>query len=143
MFRRCLEGLGDVERSDSMYRDSFRAICLCSLGRTALDQGDREGARASFAQALTHLRGRPRGLGGGQLVVQALAGLARATDQRPLFEESQALFQSRQGYDFSALWTCTDDVSRIELARTAAAFGQPGAMDLIAESRRVPPPGRR
>ncbi|HKD18728.1 MAG TPA: protein kinase [Thermoanaerobaculia bacterium] len=136
--RRCLEGLADVERSDNMYRDSFRAICLCALGRTALDQGDREGARASFAQALAHLHGRPRGLGGGQLVVQALAGLARATEQRELFDEARALFQARRGYDFSALWTCTDDVSRIELARTAAAIEQPGAMDLIADAKRVP-----
>ena len=125
-----------------MYRDSFRGICLCALGRTALDQGDAEGARASFTQALAHLHGRPRGLGGGQLIVQALAGLARATNQRGFFDEAQELFRSRSGYDFSALWTCTDALSRVELARTAAAFGQPDALALLTEAQRVPPRGR-
>jgi adenylate cyclase len=133
--RRCLEGLEDVERSDSMYRDSFRGICLCVLGRTALEQGDTETARAAFTQAIVHLRGRPRGLGGGHLVVQALAGLARSTDDRRLFDEAQELFRTRRIHDFSFLWTCTDAVSLLELARTAAAFGRPDALELVERAR--------
>ena len=45
--RRCLEGLDAVERSDNMYRDSFRGICLDALGRTALAQGDAAAAHAA------------------------------------------------------------------------------------------------
>ncbi len=122
--RRCLEGLDAVERSDSMYRDSFRGICLTALGRTALAQSDGEAARAAFGQAVAHLRGRPRGLGGGQLLVQALAGLARAGEGAARLDEAEALFAARRGHDFSALWTCTDDVSLLELARAAAAVGR-------------------
>ncbi len=121
---RCLEGLDAVERSDSMYRDSFRGICLDALGRTALAQGDTAAARAAFAQAAAHLRGRPRGLGGGQLLVQALAGLARGGEGERVLDEAEELFRSRRGHDFSALWTCTDDVSLLELARAAAALGR-------------------
>ena len=122
--RRCLEGLDAVERSDSMYRDSFRGICLCALGRTALAQGDADAARAAFGQAIAHLKGRPRGLGGGQLLVQALAGLSRAGEGERILDEADELFRSRRGHDFSALWTCTDDVSLLELARAAAAVGR-------------------
>jgi len=122
--RRCLEGLDAVEGSDSMYRDSFRAICLCALGRTALAQSDAAAARAAFGQAVAHLRGRPRGLGGGHLLVQALAGLARAGEGAGRLDEAEALFAARRGHDFSALWTCTDDVSLLELARAAAAVGR-------------------
>src|SRR5262249_56574141 len=118
------ERLDAVERSDSMYRDSFRAICLCALGRTALAQSDPAAARAAFGQAVAHLHGRPRGLGGGQLMVQALAGLARAGEGAGRLDEAEALFAGRRGHDFSALWTCTDEVSLLELARAAAAVGR-------------------
>jgi TolB-like protein/Tfp pilus assembly protein PilF len=122
--RRCLDGLDAVERSDSMYRDSFRAICLCALGRTALAQSDAPAARAAFGQAIAHLHGRPRGLGGGHLMVQALAGLARAGEGGGRLDEAETLFASRRGHDFSALWTCTDEVSLLELARAASAAGR-------------------
>jgi tetratricopeptide (TPR) repeat protein len=122
--RRCLEGLEAVERSDSMYRDSFRGICLVALGRTALALSDGTAARAAFGQAVAHLRGRPRGLGGGHLLVQALAGLARAGEGAARLDEAEALFAGRRGHDFSALWTCTGDVSLLELARAAAAVGR-------------------
>jgi serine/threonine-protein kinase len=134
--RRCLEGLDAVERSDSMYRDSFRGICLCALGRTALAQGDTAAARAAFAQAVAHLKGRPRGLGGGQLLVQALAGLSRAGEGERLLDEAEELYRSRRGHDFSALWTCTDDVSLLELARAAAAVGRGDrAMELLGRAK--------
>jgi len=134
--RRCLEGLEAVERSDSMYRDSFRGICLCVLGRTALAQGDGAAARAAFGQAAAHLRGRPRGLGGGHLLVQALAGLARAGEGAGRFDEAEVLYEGRRGHDFSALWTCTDDVSLLELAQAAAAVGRGGhAQELFDKAR--------
>ena len=132
---RCLEALEAVERSDSMYRDSFRGIALCALGRIALDQGDREAAQASFGQALAHLRGRPRGLGGGQLAVQALAGMARAGGASENLDEALQLFRSRRAFDFSILWTCTDDVSLLELGRAAAALGRPDAVEWLGRAR--------
>ncbi len=91
----CLRGLEAVERSDNMYRDTFRGVCLCALGRTALEQGDTEAAHAAFTQAVAHLRGRPRALGGGHLLVQALAGLARLDGERPLAEGARALPAAR------------------------------------------------
>ena len=79
---RCLEGLEAVEKSDNMYWDTFRGVCLCTLGRAALDCGDAATAVVAFHQAVSHLRGRPRTLGGGHLLVQALSGLARAGEGR-------------------------------------------------------------
>ncbi|HEY7513313.1 MAG TPA: hypothetical protein VIC87_02495, partial [Vicinamibacteria bacterium] len=90
---------------------------LCALGRTALEQGDTAAAHAAFSQAASHLRGRPRGLGGGFLLVQALAGLARSGGGAPSYEEALRLFEDRQGYDFSFMWGCTEDVTRQELSR--------------------------
>ena len=121
---RCLEGLASVERSDFMYRDTFRGVGLCALGRTALEQKDAPAAQAAFAQAVSHLRGRPRSLGGGHLLVQALAGLARAGGGSGPFEEGLALWGARTGHDFSFMWICTEDVTLLELARAAAAIGK-------------------
>ena len=90
---RCLEGLATVERSDFMYRDTFRGVGLCALGRTAVEQRDVPAAGAAFAQAVAHLRGRPRSLGGGHLLVQALAGLARAGSGDAPYDEALALFR--------------------------------------------------
>ncbi len=134
--RHCLEALESVEKSDSMYRDSFLGVCLCALGRTALEQDDTAAAHAAFTRATAHLRGRPRGLGGGQLLVQALAGLARAGAGDAYLDQAVDLFRVRRGHDFSTLWVCTDDVSLLELARAAAAIGRPeDAAGLFAEAR--------
>ncbi|NLN10505.1 MAG: protein kinase [Acidobacteria bacterium] len=122
--RHCLDGLQAVERSDNMYRDTVRGVCLCALGRTALAQGDTAAAHAAFVQAIAHLRGRPRGLGGGYLLVQALAGLARAGDGEEPYEAARSLFDSRHGHDFSLMWTCTEDATLLDLARAAAALGR-------------------
>ncbi len=134
--RCCLEGLEAVERSDSMYRDTFRGVCLCTLGRTAISQGDQAAAHAAFFQAVSHLRGRPRGLGGGFLLVQALAGLARSGAGTGPFEEALALFRSRRGHNFSLMWTCTDDVTLLDLALAAAVLGRaPESAALFSEAR--------
>ena len=122
---RCLEGLEAVEKSDSMYRDTFRAACLVSLGRTALAQGDAAAAKTAFAQAVSHLRGRPRALAGGYLLVQALAGLARAGEGSGPYEEAVRLYRERPSHDFSFMWVGTDDATLLELSRAAAAVGRP------------------
>jgi len=130
----CLRGLDEVERSDNMYRDTFRGVCLCALGRTALEQGDTEAAHAAFTQAVAHLRGRPRALGGGHLLVQALAGLARLDGEKAL-TEALDLFTQREGHDFSFMWACSDDVTLLELSRAAAAVGRPSeAATLLAQA---------
>jgi serine/threonine protein kinase/Tfp pilus assembly protein PilF len=132
----CLAGLEAVERSDNMYRDTFRAVCLCALGRTGLAQGDVTAARAAFLQAAAHLKGRPRTLGGGQLLVQALAGLTRAGDGTAPLTEALELFESRRGHNFDLMWACSDDVTLFELSRAAGKAGHPEqAADLLARAR--------
>lgn len=121
---RCLDGLDAIEKSDHMYRDTIRAVCLCVLGRTALDQEDLAAARAAFHQAISHVRGRPRALGGGHLLVQGLAGLARAGEGAELFDEAISLFEKRAGFDFSLLWLCTDDATLGEITRAAGVLGR-------------------
>ncbi len=128
----CLRGLDAVERSDNMYRDTFRGVSLCALGRIALEQGDQEAAHAAFTQAVAHLRGRPRALGGGHLLVQALAGLARL-DGEKRFVEALDLFTRREGHDFSFMWACSDDVTLLELSRAAAAVGRPSESAALLE----------
>ena len=93
----CLAGLESVERTDHMYRDTFRAICLNALGRTLSDAGDRDGAHAAFHQSALHLGGRPRTLGGGWLLADALGGLGRE-------DEARRLLASRDRGDWSWFW---------------------------------------
>jgi non-specific serine/threonine protein kinase len=133
---RCLEALDALERSDFMYRDSFRGVALCTLGRTSLEQGDGAAARAAFHQAASHLRGRPHGLGEGHLLVQALAGLARTdADPHPL-EEALDLFENRRTHNFDWLWLCADDVSLLDLSRAARACGrEEQARELLTRAR--------
>jgi serine/threonine-protein kinase len=118
----CLEGLDAVERTDHMYRDTFRAIGLSTLGRVALEQRDAEAARTAYHQCQLHLEGRPHTLGGGWLVVQALAGQARvaglgggagvaaggagasAGEAAGLVDRARALLADRSDYDWSWLW---------------------------------------
>jgi tetratricopeptide (TPR) repeat protein len=121
----CLAGIEAAERSDHMYRDTFRAVSLCALGRTALDQGDRAAAHAALTQVLAHIRGRERTLGGGFLVVQALAGLARAGDGHEPLVQAMRLFETRDQFNFSLLWTCNDETTLVELARASIALGLP------------------
>jgi len=119
-----IRSLENVEGSDHVYRDTTRAVCLVSLGRTAIQQADQDGAVAAFRQAEQHLRGRARALGGGHLLVQALAGLARAASDVTAYEQARDLFETRVGFDFTWLWMCTDDVTLLELARAASALGR-------------------
>jgi len=133
----CLEALDALEKSDFMYRDSFRGVALCTLGRVALESADLVAARAAFGQAASHLRGRPHGLGEGHLLVQALAGLARADADPGRLDEALALFEDRPTHSFDWLWTCTDDVSLLELSRAARACGRSEAADALLERARA------
>jgi len=132
---RCLEGLEAVERSDNMYRDTFRGVCLSGLGRAALDLADPTTANVAFHQAISHLRGRPRTLGGGHLLVQALSGLARGGEGEGPLDDALALWRSRDGHDFSLMWSCTPDVTLFELSRAAAALGRSEASALLSDAR--------
>ena len=66
-----------------------------------------------------------RGLGGGFLLVQALAGLSRSGEGVEPYDEAVALFRTRRGHDFSFMWTCTDGMTALELARAASSLGRP------------------
>jgi hypothetical protein len=53
-----------------------------------------------------------------------MAGLARAGDDPGCFDEALALWRTRGGHDFSAMWSCTPEVTRGELALAARALGR-------------------
>ncbi len=122
--RYCMRGLDAVEKSDHMYRDTLRGVCLCSLGRTALDQGDMGAATAAFNQAIAHLHGRSRALGGGHLLVQAMAGLAQVREDSTLLDKACHLFVNREQFSFHYFASCSDDVTVSALRRSAVALGQ-------------------
>lgn len=119
-----LSGLDSVDRSDHMYRDTFRGICLVSLGRTSLAMNDPEAARAAFGQLIAHVKGRPRALGGGHLMVQGLAGLARVTRSQETLDEALALASERRDYDFSWSWACSEWQTHADLAEACRALGR-------------------
>jgi hypothetical protein len=98
-----MAALDSVERSDHMYRDSFLAQALLILGRVLLDMGNPEAAGTAFRRAEVLLKGRPRTLAGGLLLVQALAWRSRCEDDAALLAAAQELYEQRNGFDFS--WT--------------------------------------
>ncbi|MHC4401742.1 MAG: tetratricopeptide repeat protein, partial [Planctomycetota bacterium] len=120
----CMAGIEAIEKSDHFYRDTFRGVFLCSLGRTTLQQADTAAARAAFNQAALHLRGRSRARGGGHPFVQALCGLAQSDRVEAAFEEALEVFRRREGFDFKFFWCCMDDLTLLELARAAKSLGK-------------------
>jgi serine/threonine protein kinase/cytochrome c-type biogenesis protein CcmH/NrfG len=126
----CLAAIETAERSDHMYRDTFRGIGLCCLARTAFDQGDVEAARVALTQVLAHVHGRDRMLGGGHLAVQALAGLARAGEGVARFDEANQLFTHRTAFNFSTVAACDNATSLCALARAALTLELPQGPDL-------------
>ena len=122
--RFCMQGLDAVERTDHMYRDTLRGICLCSLGRTALDQGNLEAASAAFNQAIAHIRGRSSALGGGHLIAQAMAGLAQVHRDVALLTSARQLFSSRGQFSFHYFAACSDDVTLAAINQAADAIDQ-------------------
>jgi tetratricopeptide (TPR) repeat protein len=119
-----MEALSVVERTDHMYRDTFRAFALATLGRTALDQGDQASARAAFTQLCAHIEGRSRTLGGGHYLTQGLAGRAAAGEGEACFERACALFEGRAEYDWSWMWGSNDVDSLPMLERAARTLGR-------------------
>ncbi|HSQ59437.1 MAG TPA: protein kinase [Acidobacteriota bacterium] len=119
----CLAGLEAVEQSDHMYRDTFRAMCLNTLGRTALDQGDGEAALAAFRQSELHLGGRPRTLAGGWFLCQAMAGVAAALGRDggggETLRRARELFEKRRPYDWSFFFGGSRETADEDLVRAA------------------------
>ncbi len=122
--RECLAALDHIEQTDHMYRDTQRGVALCYLGRTTLLQDDRPAAEAAFNQALAHFRGRPQALGGGHLVVQAQAGLVRASGSSELFDTALRLFEKRDAFNFSYVYGCSAGETLLELAAAALTLGR-------------------
>jgi hypothetical protein len=118
-----------------MYRDTFRGIALCCFARTAFDQGDVAAARAALEQVLAHIRGRDRTLGGGHLVVQALAGVARAGGGIERFNEAEQLYAGRARFNFGLIGGCDEGTTLTALARAALALDLPSAAGLIRRAR--------
>lgn len=118
-----LAGVESAERSDHAYRDTFRAYALVVFGRCALDEGDRVAARAAFQQVLSQGRGRPRTRSCGHVVVEALAGLARADQDEGSLAEACSLFESRNTFNFEPFFGMLDDLTLFELAHTACVLG--------------------
>jgi non-specific serine/threonine protein kinase len=130
-----LEGLKALERTDHMYRDTLRGLFLCWLGRAALDEGNVEAGRAAFQQAALHVRGRSKARCGGQVIVQALAGLARGGGGDAAFDEALSIFEGRQGFNFGFLWGCNDGNALWELHLAARGLGRKEADALLMRAR--------
>lgn len=119
------QALQRVEASDFIYRDSFRALALIALGRIALDRGLMETAEAAFHQAEMGIRGRPRALGAGHLLVQAMAGKAAVRGDRHLLEQASNILQRDDNWNFDWLWGCHHDDSQKALNEAQERLGQP------------------
>ena len=138
--QKCTAGLEIVERSDFMYRDTNRVVCLVTLGRAALDQGDGPAARAAFQQAIGHVMGRPRTVAGGTLVVRALAGLSRVNRDATNYDGARRRFEQRHELNFSWVWMCDDWITCLELAEAATSVGQPDDARWFRERARAEAP---
>jgi tetratricopeptide (TPR) repeat protein len=94
------------------------------FGRCTLDEGDYVAARAAFQQVLSQGRGRPRTRSCGHVVVEALAGLARADQGAGSLAEACTLFESRGAFNFEPFFGMLDDLTLFELAHTASVLGR-------------------
>ena len=117
-------GLEAAERSDHAYRDTFRAHALSVIGRIALDEGATQAAAAAFGQLLAQARGRPHPRACGHFVVQALCGLARATQETDPYDEAVRLVHRRETYNFNRFFGALESDTLLEVALAAAALGR-------------------
>jgi hypothetical protein len=124
-----------------MYRDTLRGVALACLAPVAFDQHDHEAACAALRQVLALLEGRPRALGGGHLVVQALAGLARAGDTAH-YDEAGRLFAAQDRFNFLQIFGCDEASTVLALARAALALGRSEGAELFERSPRLWPVAR-
>ncbi len=106
------QALNRVESSDFIYRDSFRTLALITLGHIALDRNQRQTAETAFHQAELGIRGRPRALGAGHLLTQALAGKAAASNDPALLKLAKATLGDEANWNFDWLWGCHQDDSQ-------------------------------
>ena len=106
------QALNRVESSDFIYRDSFRTLTLITLGRIALDRGQRHTAETAFHQAELGIRGRTRALGAGHLLTQALAGKAAASNDPALLALAKTTLGDKSSWNFDWLWGCHQDDSQ-------------------------------
>ncbi|MFV1968959.1 MAG: tetratricopeptide repeat protein, partial [Pirellulaceae bacterium] len=120
----CLSGIKAFDDSDNFYGDTYRAVTLCTLGKTALAQGDLVAARSAFTQVVLHSRGRNRARAIGHPFVHALCGLAETDQDGESFREALSSFRNRAGFNFAWFWHCSDDGTLLALARGAAAVGE-------------------
>ncbi len=115
-WRETHSALQRVEHSDFFYRDNFRALALLTLGRIALDRADALAATTAFNQACAALEARPNMLGGGHLMVQALAGRSLAAHDPASLARAQALNQERPApWSFEWMWGSSDADTQLAL----------------------------
>ena len=121
------QALRRVEASDFIYRDTFRAYALIVLGRIALQRGQKQASTAAFNQAELGIRGRPRALGAGHLLVQAIAGRAGAEQKTELLEQAQRILEQGTDWNFEWAWGChrEDSLEAIEDTRRMARYLPP------------------
>jgi hypothetical protein len=120
-----LDGIKGIESSDAMYRDTMRAVFLCSVGRVAIEQNDKKAASVAFNQAVQHLHGRNRARGGGHPYVQALCGLAQTNNDSAAFDRALKIYRNPGAWSFHFLYLCTSDITLCAVANAAAALGKP------------------
>lgn len=114
-----------VEQSDFFYRDSYRTFALLTLGRISLQRDDAGAASTAFKQALAAMEARPSTLGGGHLMVQALAGLAAAASDPDALARAQELFAQRAApWNFDWNWGSNDRETQIALSEAARALAK-------------------
>jgi predicted Ser/Thr protein kinase len=99
--------------------------------------GQRLGCRWTVGGSYQRVGPALRTLGGGHLLVQALAGLAQAGGRAAAYEEARSLFLGRPAHDFSWFWSATDDFSLLELARAARTAGRPDESLALLERARI------
>ena len=124
-WRETHSALQRVEHSDFFYRDSFRAFALLTLGRIALDRADELAAQTAFNQACAALEARPSMLGGGHLMVQALAGSSRAAHAPQNLERARVLYAERPApWSFEWTWGSSNAETENALALARGEGGQ-------------------
>jgi serine/threonine-protein kinase len=128
--RSVMLALDEIEESDQGFRDLYRTSALCVLARVAAAQGDLEAARASLDQCITHLSGRPAGLGTGFTHVTALALRARIDGDLAAYAQALGLFLNRNDYDFNMAGLGMF-YARDELVAAAEALGRPDDVERV------------
>ncbi|MGB5293571.1 MAG: protein kinase [Thermoanaerobaculia bacterium] len=112
-----------IEATDHVYSPSYGAMTLCFLGDIAERRHQHDSALDHFRQAASQISTTPRSLGIGWVEIRARLGRARlfrSLDMRreedQSLQQALALFQGREGYDFSGLFLHGDGEFWADLA---------------------------